>query len=131
MMTAPPDTTSLPSLSMCRASDAPYGDTMVMGEEPAAPVRRIYYTPPLPGLTPMPDMGLPSLLSTRGEGGCRVLHMVLHLRDMDGGTLGRCERRALVPHWGKSGLACAAALTGQRHASHLVYSSVSPSKSET
>ena len=39
---------------------------MVMGEEPAAPVRRIHYTPPLPGLTPIPDTGPPSLLSTRG-----------------------------------------------------------------
>ena len=27
---------------------------VMMGEEPAAPVRRICYTPPLPGLTPMP-----------------------------------------------------------------------------
>ena len=66
MMTPPPDTTSSPSLSMSRASDAPYGGTLVMGEEPAAPVRRICYTPPLPGLTPMPDTALPSLLSTRG-----------------------------------------------------------------
>ena len=49
--------------------------------------------------------------------------MVLYLHGVDEGTPWRCDRRVLVPHWGKSGLACAAALTRQRHASYLVYSS--------
>ena len=36
---------------------------MVMGEDPAAPVRCIYYTLPLPGLTLMLDTAPPPLLS--------------------------------------------------------------------
>ena len=47
----------------------------------------------------MPDTALPSLLSTRGEGGCHILHMVLYLCGVDEGRLWRCERPTLVPHW--------------------------------